>query len=463
MTLLGREFGVDVSRVGSSGREALKEHLKDPVARSILGAAGASMAVRVAGLGLSYGANILLSRLLGVQAYGEYVIALSWALVLTLPAKAGFDNSALRYSTVYLEREDAARLGGFVRFAAGTVIGISALIALLIVAFGSQFIPVDEQTRTWTALLVPPLALLTLFSVVLRTARRIMAAQFYEQVLRPALVIGGLAVAYAVGLHLSPSSAMALTTVASTVALLGLFFQLIRALRPSTPAQASYDEWRQWIAVSAPMLLLGVVQELMNQVDIILLGQLADAREAALFAASWRLASLVPFALVALAMMSGPVIAAAHDRGATDEMHRASSVVARAGFSFALVGALILYALGKPMLGLFGPEFVAAQSVLAVLLLGGMVNAFTGVVVYLMVLTGHERQALAIFVGALVLSIGLNVLLIPQYGALGAAIASSSALAAWNLAMWLYVRRTVGIDSSAIALPPLTRSATTAS
>ena len=412
------------------------------------------MAVRLIGLGLSYVANILFSRFLGVQAYGEYVIALSWALVLTLPAKAGFDNSALRYSTVYLERDDAARLRGFVHFAAGTVVTISALIALLIVVFGSRFIPVDEQTRTWTALLVPPLALLTLFSVVLRTTRRIVAAQFYEQVLRPALIIGGLGVGFAAGVRFAPSSAMALTAIASVIALFGIHLHVGRVFRPVISASPSYDEWRQWIAVSVPMLMLGVVQELMNQVDILLLGQLADARQAALFAASWRLASIVPFALVALAMMSGPVIAAAHDRGDTDEMHRASSVVARAGFGFALAGAVILYALGKPLLGLFGPEFVAAQAVLGVLLFGGLVNAFTGVVAYFMLLTGHERQALAIFASALVLSVALNLLLIPRYGALGAAIASSSALAAWNVAMWVYVRRTVGIDASAIAQPP---------
>jgi len=79
------------------------------------------MAVRIIGLGLSYAANIMLSRLLGLQAYGEYAIALSWALVLTLPAKAGFDNSALRYSSVYLDRDDLPKLRGFIRFAAETV------------------------------------------------------------------------------------------------------------------------------------------------------------------------------------------------------------------------------------------------------------------------------------------------------------------------------------------------------
>jgi len=413
------------------------------------------MAVRIIGLGLSYAANIMLSRLLGLQAYGEYAIALSWALVLTLPAKAGFDNSALRYSSVYLDRDDLPKLRGFIRFAAATVTLISVAIVLLALVAGSRLIPVGEQTRIWAALLVPPLALLSLFSVLLRTARRIVAAQFYEQVLRPALFIAGLGVAFFAGVRVSAPSAMALTTIAAGAALLALLIQLSRVLRSANPAAPRYDEWRQWIAVSVPMLMLGVVQELMNQIDIILLGQIADARQAALFAASWRLASLVPFALIGLAMMSGPLIAAAHDRGSTDEMHRVSSIVARAGFAFALIGALALFAFGKPLLGLFGPEFVAAYPVLLILLLGGIVNAFTGVVAYFMLLTGHERQALAIFAGALVLSVALNLWLIPRFGAPGAAIASSSALGTWNLAMWVYVRRVVGIDASALALAPI--------
>jgi O-antigen/teichoic acid export membrane protein len=225
-------------------------------------------------------------------------------------------------------------------------------------------------------------------------------------------------------------------------------------LRPAAAHRPSYDERRQWLAVSVPMLVLSVVQELMNQLDIILLGQLADSKQAALFAASWRLASLVPFALVGLATMAGPLIAAAYDRGSADELRRVSKVVARTGFAFALLGAAGLYLLGGLLLGWFGPGFEAGRNVLSILLLGGVVNAFTGVVAYYATLTGRERPALAIFAGALLVSIGLNLLLIPRLGAVGAAIASSSATAAWNVAMLVYVRRTIGIDASALALAP---------
>jgi len=73
-------------------------------------------------------------------------------------------------------------------------------------------------------------------------------------------------------------------------------------------------------------------------------------------------------------------------------------------------------------------------------------------VAYLMTMTGRQVHATMIFAGALVLSIVLNVLFIPRFGAAGAAVASSSATAAWNLVMLIYVRRTIGIDASALAL-----------
>ena len=432
----------------------MSEEPSASIGRIILHGAGISMTVRIAGIALSYAANILISRTLGLEGFGAYAIALSWALVLTLPAKAGFDISALRYASVYLEKQNFSALRGFVRLATAAIVGVSLVVAALILVAGSRLIPVDASTRAWSAALVLPLALLAFYSVVMRTARRIVNAQVYEQVLRPALIIAGLGAAAISRIRLSLSSAMGLTTIAATISVLALMFWTRRALSQARSHKPSYDHWREWLIVSAPMLVLGVVQELMNQVDIILLGHLANARETALFAASWRLASLVPFALAALATMAGPLIAGAYERGARDELHRVSSIVARLGFVFALMSAMFLYVLAKPLLSLFGRGFVQGSPVLAVLLLGGIVNAFTGVVAYLLTLTGRERQGLAIFAGALALSVGLNLLLIPPFGAIGAAVASSTAMAAWNFTMLFYVRRTIGIDASALALAP---------
>jgi O-antigen/teichoic acid export membrane protein len=415
-----------------------------------------SIALRIVGVGLGYLAHVLLSRLLGLQSYGEYVVALGWALVLALPARVGFDNSALRFSTIYLEEGRSGSLRGYVQVAAVAVGLSSALAGLLMVLLASRFaMGIPIAALAWGAVTILPLAMLGVGSALLRTTRRIFAAQFYDQLLRPVLLIlfvGGAAVA---GVALHAATALMFTAVAAALALAALLVHLLRALGPSLRTAADYTHWREWFSLSIPLLIMGAMQELLNQLEIILLGSLAGPREAGLFAAAWRLASLAPFALVSLSAVSGPLIASAYHRRDHAELHRIASMSARIGLVFAIVASGALLLAGRPLLALFGPEFPQAYPALAILLAGAMVNAFTGIVGYLLTLTGRQTQALLIFAAALVVSIALNLVLIPPFGMVGAAIASATALSCWNLIMVVYVRRAIGIDTSAVGLRPI--------
>ncbi|MES2119077.1 MAG: oligosaccharide flippase family protein [Pseudomonadota bacterium] len=411
--------------------------------------AGLSVALRCAGIGLSYVANIMLSRLLGAQDFGRYVIALGWALVLTLPARAGFEHSSLRFATVYFEQRQSGLLRGFFRTAFTTVVVLSLLIGCVMAAAGWS---ASSFSIVAGAAIILPIAALGVASPMLRAAQRIMASQLYDQIVRPAVLILGIGLAVLAGRRMSVEGALLLTAFAALAALAALLVEFRSVFAPATRAPADYAEWRRWFALSVPMLLIASMQELMNQMEVILLGHLATATDAGLFAAAWRLASLTPFALAALTGIAGPQIASSYHRGALDELSSLSRLIARIGLLIAIGAAALLVLFGRPLLGLFGPGFDTAYPVLVALTIGGLVNAFTGVVAYMMTLTGRERPALAIFAGALAISVLFNLLLIPRFGALGAAIASSSATAAWNLAMLVYVRRTLGIDASALAL-----------
>ena len=429
----------------------------DAVGRDLVGGALISSIVRVAGVALGYLAHVLLARLLGLHAYGQYVVALSWALVLTIPTRLGFDQSALRYATVYLESGELGRFRGFVRVAIISVSLAAAGLGCLMVLAGSRITAgAGAAVIVPAALIILPLALLGVVSVVMRTSGQIFASQFYDQLFRPALLIailGGVALA---GMPTTVSSALIATALSAFGALAALGIHFWRQFHPARSVRANYDAWKPWIAVSLPLLAITIAQELMNQLEVILLGYFADARQAGLFAAAWRLASLTPFALVAIATVSGPMVASTYHRRDFEGLNRIVGLTARLGLAFSVCASILLAVAGKSLLGIFGAEFKAAYPALLILLVGGLVNAATGVVAYLLTLTGRERQALWIFLGSLGLSLGLNVLLIPRLGFVGAAIASSSALAFWNLAMLAYVRHVLGIDASAINLSPVT-------
>jgi O-antigen/teichoic acid export membrane protein len=412
-----------------------------------------SLSLRVVGLLLSYGAHVVLSRFLGLHDYGRYVIALGWVLVLTIPARLGFDQSALRYATVYLERGQTAQFRGYMRVAVTGVSVVSVGLGCVMVLVGSGVVaPIDRPSVIAAAVIVLPLALLGVSSVVMRSAGRIFESQFYDQVLRPALLIAFAIGLVAAGMHLTVAAALALTALSGFIALAALGIRLLRLFSAVRTVPADHGLWKQWLVVSLPLLVITIAQEFMNQLEVILLGYLANAQQAGLFAAAWRLANLLPFALVALATVSGPMVASTYHRGDIGELNRVAGLTARLGLAFAICTSILLVVAGRPLLRIFGPEFAAAYPALLILLLGGVVNAFTGVVAYLMTLTGRERPALLIFLGSLVVSLGLNLLLIPTIGIVGAAIASSCALGSWNLAMLIYVRRVLGVDASALGL-----------
>jgi O-antigen/teichoic acid export membrane protein len=415
-----------------------------------------SMSVRVAGLAIAFLSHLLLARTMGAQQYGIYVIALGWAMVLVVPARLGLDNAALRFATIYREEESSGSLRGLIVFSSAAILLASAAVCLPLLA--AKWIGLLGEARwavlLWVAAMVFPLAALGWASALIRTAHRIFASQIYEQVLRPLLLIAGIAAVALLGQSLDASRAMIVTVLATSAAMVAVAWHAGRVFRGLASVSPDFGDRWQWLSVGWALLILAILLEALNQIDILLLGIFANATAAAHFAAASRLAGLVPFGLVAIVTVSGPLIASAYRRGALDEMARIARINARASLAFALAMAVVLAGAGGFALSAFGSGFEDAYPALVVLLAGGLINAFTGSVGYFLLMTGHQAAAMAIMAAALLVSAVLNILLIPILGVLGSAIASTCGVCVWNFAMLVFVRRKIGVDASAIGLPP---------
>ena len=102
------------------------------------------------------------------------------------------------------------------------------------------------------------------------------------------------------------------------------------------------------------------------------------------------------------------------------------------------------------LMGLFGPQFQSGAVALMILAVGQFIGTAVGSVGSLLSMTGHEPQLRwNVFIGA-VLGVGLGVLLIPDYGLIGAAIATSVAVASKNLLCVYQVNRLLGFNTLAI-------------
>jgi O-antigen/teichoic acid export membrane protein len=104
------------------------------------------------------------------------------------------------------------------------------------------------------------------------------------------------------------------------------------------------------------------------------------------------------------------------------------------------------------VLATFGPAFADAYVPVLVLVTAYMVHAAMATSSYLLFMTAHERVAMLVFTGGITVNIAGNLLLIPRYGMLGAAIATGTSFCAVSGACALLARRLIGINATVFSL-----------
>ena len=84
--------------------------------------------------------------------------------------------------------------------------------------------------------------------------------------------------------------------------------------------------------------------------------------------------------------------------------------------------------LGDPLLRMFGKDFVAGYPLMFVIAVGLLARAAVGPAERLLNMLGERRSCAHAYAGAFLLNVALCFVLIPRFGAMGAAIASAIAL-----------------------------------
>jgi O-antigen/teichoic acid export membrane protein len=98
-----------------------------------------------------------------------------------------------------------------------------------------------------------------------------------------------------------------------------------------------------------------------------------------------------------------------------------------------------------PLLSLFGPSFTAGAPLLPVLLVGLLARASLGPVERLLVMVGQSGQCAGVYAVAFLVNICAGLAFVPHLGALGAAVATSTALTVESILLFVLTRRRLGL------------------
>ena len=417
-----------------------------------------SMLVRSAGLGLGFVSTVLLSQNLGGTEFGRYAIFLSWSLILVVPIKLGYDHTVLKFASGYWAAGEHANINGMAVFGMRAVILTTVITSVLCfsvyLAIPKIFNEATPSDIIMVLMLSSTLAIIGIYSQFFRAAEKIIFSQFFEQVLRSAILIIFILMWAYIGLNQTSRSSLIMTIGAAIFALgfLIIFFWLYVWCAKKGVGWQTQDQ-EKWMSVSWPMFGATFAGQVLSQMGVIILGVVASSADAGHFAIISRLAAFVTFALVALNSITAPLIASAFKRKDFEELRKISTLNARLSTIVGLIVCCTLAAFGYPILGLFGSEFQVAYVALIVLLIGTVFGAATGPVGYLLSMTNQQSFFFYNSVACAILTLTMMVLLIYPFGVIGAAIAASGGQIYQNLSRWIVVRNRLRIDASFLGLP----------
>lgn len=372
-------------------------------------------------------AAFILARELGAHEYGVYNIAVSTAFVFSGIADFGLNAAMERFIPVFHKREDHGGVRGTlqlgIRITALGALGFGMTMLLLAPVMADRIFdePQLETLFRLFALIVPVLALTDIVGAIARGYKRMdyyaFAYDFVQPLVRVVLVVIFAFVA------LNPVIASIIFGVSYLAALIVLIRLVNKERNVSTPHADPRRETKEVTFFALPFWFTSMMTKVRRNIQSLLLGGFESATSAGVFALVGSANMVGRISNLAISSSMRPVLAELFDSGSRQEMDRIYKTTTRWTLTLNLPTFVVMVVFAEPILALFGESYVVGASALVILAFSELANALTGTCGAIVDMSGRGKMKVANKAVMIALLIGTNLLLIPPFGVVGAAIA----------------------------------------
>lgn len=387
--------------------------------RQIAGNAGWLFAERLLRAAVGLPVAVLLTRHLGPESFGALSYGLAWVSIATTVAGLGLDSLVVR-DLVRLDKQRDTVIATVTAIKLGSCVCTALLaLALILLADGPEAPTTPIAVILFASMLFQFIDTADYYFQSLTNSRSVVIPKSI------ALLTGSavkLLLVYTDASVTQIAWAHVLESALGTLLLLQAFKKATGSLPNILEGSLAYT--RSLIADAWPLAVAAMAVVIYMRIDVIMLQQLSTANQVGVYVAAARLSEFwyaIPTVWVASA---APSLIAGHQRdpatleGALTVVYRRLFLISAAWIAFIQIFATEIVGL------LYGQQFAASSDVLRL-------HAWTSVAVSWGVASSqflllHNRQAVSLARTAvgLLSNVSLNFLLIPAYGAEGAAMAT---------------------------------------
>lgn len=397
----------------------------------LLTSAGIVVVARFVGSITTIAERIVIGRLLTPGAYGEVSIGIALLSFSSTLALVGFTQGVPRYVSRFDDERDrrGAWIGGLAFTGAIALVVTALLYVNLEVVVTSLFERGDSPRLLSLFVLALPFVVGMQIGVgTIRgygnTAYKAYAQDLIYPLTRIALIVGLITTGFGV------VAAGYAYLVAAALAFLVAQYLANRLVPLVGPFRTHV---REMLRFSAPVVISGVLTTLLTWTDTLMLGYFRSSAEVGRYSAAYPIASGMLIALSAFGFLYLPLTSRLDAEDEHEEIDRIYEVTTKWVYVVTFPAFLTFVFFPEDVLRIFfGGEYAGASLALVILSVGFFSNAIggrnretlsgLGVTQYLLVTNG----------AAFGLNVVANLVLIPAYGGVGAAVASAASYVVLN-------------------------------
>lgn len=386
--------------------------------------------------GIRFVIAFLLARVLGATEYGMYNLAISTAVIVASIAALGLDDGMIRYIAIMTKKRDEKGVWGTLQigFGIGIVTSILAGACLFLLAEPIAVRIFHEPDLVpllrLFSFVVPPLVLSNILVGAARGFKRMDYSALAENVIQfiiRLVLIGILAL-----ISLNVFTASVVFGVSELAAVLALIYFLHRQFSFKRPIREARRDMREIFTFAVPFWMSGLLSKFRKNIQVVFLGTLNTVTGVGVFAIVSNINLVGRISYQSIIASVKPFLAELYAQGNIKQVGQLYQTTTRWTLMTNLPIFLIMVLFPEQLLAIFGESFVVGASALAILAYAELANAGTGICGSIIDMTGYTKLKLVNSVIWVVLLSVTNVLLIPPWGVVGAAVATLISTATIN-------------------------------
>jgi O-antigen/teichoic acid export membrane protein len=423
----------------------------EEIGRSLSRLAKASLIIFV-GLILSklftYAYRIIIARHYGPEIYGLFSLAMMVLGFFISLAGLGFSEGILRFTPIYRAKREEKKINFLLKYSQKTIL-FSGIVSGLILFFFSEYIAISIFSEPELIIflkifsfLIPITLFANIYSSLMQGYEKVSGYSFGYNVLQNITKV--LLLLFFILFLVGPKFAVSLSHFFGIFSLLLFAYLFCRIklpkifLKEKLKKQKRENILKQFFSYSWPLIFLGIIGSLLFWIDTFTLGFFKDAAAVGIYNAATPLALLLTFTGGLFLQLFFPLI--------TRELSLRNILVARElskqvnKWIFLLnlpVFAMLFLFPGAFLNIIWGEEYLAAEIPLRILSVGIFIFSLSSVPNALLSSKGKSKLLLfnTLFIGGV--NLALNLLLVPKYELVGAAIATSFSFVLWAILLIL--------------------------